>query len=415
MQTIMDLKEKSGKIYLPRLLYVGDVPVEATYYGSLYLYRLLKGYPSENLLIIETKRRTSDPQLRLPKIRYETVPGSWQWGGRFLQTHFTLFFWPTWKLLSTHWANACMKHLQGFHVEAILTVHEGSIWMSAVCLARRLGIPYHLVLNDDWLRRSKMTKWLRRHVEKQFGLIYRQASSRFCASPYMEETYRQRYRARGDVLYPFREDDALEYAAPPDLILRKSGPFTVAYGGSTFDGGYLEALKHLAEILFAHGGRLVLFGPFSREEAIRNGLGMSNVEYRGLVTSAEMIECFRNEADILFVPMSFDDAISDNMKAGFPSKLADYTAAGLPLLIYGPSYCSAVCWGKENAGIGEVVDRLDRHLLESAVVKLMNAAQYRYDLGLNALQIGKKYFSHSSAETLFFSRLNEKYFQDIED
>ena len=38
---------------LPRLLYLGDVPVEASYHGSALLYRLLQAYPAERLTIIE--------------------------------------------------------------------------------------------------------------------------------------------------------------------------------------------------------------------------------------------------------------------------------------------------------------------------------------------------------------------------
>ena len=45
-----------------------------------------------------------------------------------------------------------------------------------------------------------------------------------------------------------------------------------------------------------------------------------------------------------------------NMEMAFPSKLADCTATGLPLLIYGPAYCSAVTWARENPGVAEVVE-----------------------------------------------------------
>ena len=39
---------------LPRLLYVGDVPVEASYHGSALLHRLLVNYPPDRLSVIET-------------------------------------------------------------------------------------------------------------------------------------------------------------------------------------------------------------------------------------------------------------------------------------------------------------------------------------------------------------------------
>ena len=39
---------------LPRLLYLGDVPVEASYHGSALIYRLLQHYPVDRLMIIES-------------------------------------------------------------------------------------------------------------------------------------------------------------------------------------------------------------------------------------------------------------------------------------------------------------------------------------------------------------------------
>src|SRR5690349_7624428 len=39
---------------LPRLVYIGDVPIESTYHGSILLYRLFEAYPADKLLIIET-------------------------------------------------------------------------------------------------------------------------------------------------------------------------------------------------------------------------------------------------------------------------------------------------------------------------------------------------------------------------
>ena len=58
---------------LPNLLYVGDVPVEATYHGSALLYRLLEEYPPERLLIIETEPFVSTPEQRLNGVPYKKI------------------------------------------------------------------------------------------------------------------------------------------------------------------------------------------------------------------------------------------------------------------------------------------------------------------------------------------------------
>src|ERR1044072_3260362 len=63
----------------PRLIYVGDVPVEASYHGSALLHRLLSDYPAERLTIIETAP-PSEPKRRLVNANYKSYPiGKSRW------------------------------------------------------------------------------------------------------------------------------------------------------------------------------------------------------------------------------------------------------------------------------------------------------------------------------------------------
>src|SRR5262245_48018198 len=54
---------------VPRLCYVGEVPVECSYHGSALLWRLLENYPPKDLLIVEGIHRSSVAR-RLPGVRY---------------------------------------------------------------------------------------------------------------------------------------------------------------------------------------------------------------------------------------------------------------------------------------------------------------------------------------------------------
>ena len=68
----------------PRLLYIGDVPVEASYHGSALLHRLLSDYPPERLCIVES----ATPSLlsrRLSSVNYHSYPIAKQ---RWLNTRF---------------------------------------------------------------------------------------------------------------------------------------------------------------------------------------------------------------------------------------------------------------------------------------------------------------------------------------
>src|SRR5687768_11524044 len=55
----------------PRLLYVGDVPVEPTVAGAAVLYRLFDGYPPDRLVICQSNLAAVRlPDRRLPGVTY---------------------------------------------------------------------------------------------------------------------------------------------------------------------------------------------------------------------------------------------------------------------------------------------------------------------------------------------------------
>jgi hypothetical protein len=109
----------------------------------------------------------------------------------------------------------------------------------------------------------------------------------------------------------------------------------------------------------------------------------------------------RDEADALFVPMSFASEDRTNMELAFPSKLADCTAAGLPLIIYGPPYCSAVAWARENKELAEVVDTDKSTDLAQAVARLATDPARRLALAKRALRVGRQYFAHDAVQQVF--------------
>src|SRR5207249_9927911 len=94
--------------------------------------------------------------------------------------------------------------IKNFRPTAVLTVAFGYSWISAARFAAKHDLPLHLICHDDWPRHTKIVHWLKNCPDVVFGQIYQQAASRLCVSPYMCETYRERYGSIGTVLYPSR-------------------------------------------------------------------------------------------------------------------------------------------------------------------------------------------------------------------
>ncbi len=390
---------------LPRLLYIGDVPVESSYHGSALLYRLLQDYDPEKLRIIESNLLPSRPARRLAHVSYGSVSVGHT---RPLRTRFARCY-SSWLTLASRGRRRRIdRALAGFRPDAVLTVSHGFLWDSAAQFAVDHQLPLHLICHDDWPRFTNVFSFLKRHVDERLGEVYRQAVSRLCVSPFMCGAYLSRYGAMGKVLYPSLAADASQHPSPPERIRDETHSLTVAFGGTINSRAYVRSLRLLAENLAALGGRLLIFGPFTAVDARREGLDLANVEFRGLLSSPSLMERFRQEVDVLFVPMSFEEGDRPNMEISFPSKLTDYTAVGLPLLIYGPEYCSAVRWARDNPGVAEVVDQPGSALLGAAVRKLAHSPELRWRLGQSALTAGEKYFSHRSAMLTFQTELLQK-------
>ncbi|HKR21510.1 MAG TPA: glycosyltransferase, partial [Pyrinomonadaceae bacterium] len=328
----------------------------------------------------------------IPRVKYLSHPLD---QSRWLRTRFH----PYAVVWFSYWGSKNGVRIHDVEFDCIVTVAHGFGWLVAASLARERRLPLHLIVHDDWPRAAHVPPAFRGWFERRFASVYKQAQSRLCVSPAMEQAYRERYGESGDVLYPMRAASAPDLDAPPARLAQKNHPFTVAFAGTINSPGYIRALIALHDTLELLSGRLLIFGPLTPDQARASGLDLPNVSICGLLTSPELMQRFRDEVDVLFVPMSFADADRSNMEMSFPSKLTDYTAVGLPLLIYGPEYCSAVRWAKDNDGVAEVAENEEQ--LRESVARLANDPARRVKLGRQALLIGRKYFAHETVQSIF--------------
>jgi glycosyltransferase involved in cell wall biosynthesis len=383
---------------LPRLLFLADVPVESSYHGSALLYRLLQKYPPEQLCIVEAGIGASRPDRRLTGVRYHFCPPPLR---RLQTTRFAEWYAAVCLLAARKRAHAFWRLASEFQPAAVLTVTHGYSWITAAALAQSFNVPLHLICHDEWPTTVRTLKVLKRWKSRVFDKYYRAARTRSCVSPFMAERYRERYGVPGGVLYPSRASDAQRFTGPPERLRRNAETFTCAFAGTINSPGTTNGLTLLAASLRALDGRLLIFGPLDRAQAETSGLIAPNIELCGLLSSKDLVRELRKRADTLFVPMSFSPEDRANMEINFPSKLTEYTAVGLPILVFGPSYSSAVQWAKQNAGIAAIVDVKCSEALTAALNRIKTDPIYRIRLANTALNVGDTYFSYEATFQTF--------------
>lgn len=387
---------------LPRLLYVGDVPVESTIAGAAVLYRLFDGYPSDRIVICQSDlAAVRSPTRRLAGVQYhEFSLGS----TRLLHSRLAGYYSAVMLAQAPFRSTALAARLAGVP-DAVVTVAHGYSWLTAARLARTYAVPLHLIVHDDCLMTLNVAQPLRSFAESRFGHVYRTAAIRFCISAAMCDHYFRLYGVHGEVLYPSRARDARVSTSPSSRAATPGSPFTVAFAGS-LNVGHIPAVEALAKALDRLGARLEIYGPDPAPE-VRSRLTSPVVSFHSYLPSNELAERFRDRADALLMPMSFDAADARNMELCFPSKLADYTAMGVPILIVGPAYCSAVRWARENPGVAEVVTGIGVGELSSALTTLLSDAARRRSLAAEALRVGLTFFGHQPAQDRFMAAISK--------
>ena len=377
---------------------MGDVPVESSVHGSLILHRLLTGYPKDKLAVIECGDHSSLVERRIPKVGYHYLASPLR---RLHRTRFSRHA----RGLSCLWAcwrRDCARVLRAFRPEAILTVAHGPGWITAARLALREGLPLHMIVHDDPNALETVSDAMRSTVARWFASAYRQSATRLCVSKPMAESFQRRYGVEGIVLMPSRA--AKDSDLPTKTTASRAS--VVAYGGTINNPGYASALVAMASVQAERGGFLDLYGPIEATYLKQFGLEGAHVRYRGLMRPTEFIKAVNESADILYAPMSFAAEDAQNMRVAFPSKLADYTRAGIPMLVRAPEYAAVVEWTRENGGCAELVTEESTSLLSAAMSRLDEAA-HREVLARRAARAGRANFSADAAETRFFTALSQ--------
>ena len=387
---------------LPRLAYIGDVPVEASYHGSLLLHRLLERYPPTRLVILESAAAPSEASRRIPHVRYAELPSGLR---RLVNTRFHQVVSMWLSLRAGNRDRLVREALLEFEPEGILTVAHGHSWITAATYARRGDIPLHLIVHDDWPHMAGLgpsgTRWL----ERKFGAIYRGATSRLCVSAGMVEAFERDYGAGGTLLLPQRSATSPGFDEPPARLATPGDSLVFAFGGTINSHSCAQALRTLSKVLLPLGGRIFLYGPISVDAATKAGLLQKNIVLKGLVPPNDFVQRLRAEADVLFLPVSFDPKEESNTRLAFPSKLTEYTASGLPILIHAPQYASASLWAREHDGAAATVGSEAEEALRAEVCRLVGDTEYRLDLGRRALAAGSRCFSYESAMEIFVSSI----------
>lgn len=110
------------------------------------------------------------------------------------------------------------------------------------------------------------------------------------------------------------------------------------------------------------------------------------------------------EADAAFLPLSFEPDMRHIVETSFPAKMAEYLAAGVPVLVHAPSSSAVARYCREH-DCGLVVDEPNEASLRDALMRLSSDAALRERLSAKSFEAAKKNHDASRIATAFLDQM----------
>jgi glycosyltransferase involved in cell wall biosynthesis len=213
-------------------------------------------------------------------------------------------------------------------------------------------------INDDF---EPVLPWARTAALNHDAAFYRQAARRLCVSPEMAAYCQTRYGAPGDVLYPNRSPGLQPVASDPAHALRTAGCLTIGFAGN-LGYGYGRELCRLLPALRASGSRLIVYARPPGTDCSELVSATDCVDLRGFKPASEAWDGIQRDCDAVWLAYPVPAGEFERLyRHHFPSKLPEYLALGLPVIVSGPAYATGVRWALANnlAAIARVDPSVD--------------------------------------------------------
>ena len=330
----------------PRILLLSDEGPQTGSAGGLLLHRLLATHPPDRLLVIARQVPTvGEP---LPGVSYLPLVPPW---GRFERSRFNRLkrSLRAIGLVPPVPARRLDALVGSFQPEVVLCVMQhAACYDTAWSWARRRRLPLVVLVHDVNDQFEPVLPWARGAARRRDGAFYRYASRRLCVSPEMEALCRRRYGAAGSVLYPNRSPDLQPIPSDRTETLRRPGSFTVGFAGN-LGYGYGRELCRLLPALRRAGARLVVYSRPPGPDCAALATASDCVELRGFRPASEAWAGIQQDCDAVWLPYPVPAGeLAELYRHHFPSKLPEYLALGLPVIVTGPADATGVRWAEAH-------------------------------------------------------------------
>jgi glycosyltransferase involved in cell wall biosynthesis len=306
------------------LIFSSVVPNARGSGGELVLHRHLESSPEIRCELVRWQRFPSRLKLigKLKQLGFRSVSRSWE-------CLFPVF--PSRKMVD--------DLVHSFRPDVLLTVAHGWWHISARRVAREFDLPLVSFFQDWWPDFPEVPVAFRPRVERQFRRTYMESNAALCVSNEMRRELGE--RPNSFVIHPVPSSTTSQARTSAFKL-----PLRLVYFGNLQEYGP-QIENALRSLNGSDNVRLEVFGTSPFWSFGAQDYFQSRGLYHPFIPPNQLMEAVQSSEAVLVV-MSFDVALARRMITSFPSKLTEAMQLGLPVVVWGPEYSSAVQWARQG-------------------------------------------------------------------
>lgn len=291
--------------------------------------------------------------------------------------------------------------VERFRPHVVLTLAECGLSHIARKTARRHGLPL-VGLFLDWF---PVMKGHYGHaptepvLSRRFRELYAECDLAFCTSDGMQEVLGPHRNSH--VIYPMPG----RHRVPEKPWPSSSGKFRLVYVGSVQDSYGRMLCSLIEKIETTKELEIFVVGPNADWPAQILERAKANGIYLGFKPSDESAGIIAS-GDALLVVMSFESKHELFMRTSFTTKFLDYVTFGIPVILWGPDYCTPVQVARRNGG-AVIVNENNPEAIVSVCRRLAEDAPWRKQLSHEATRLHQTLFNPERLQAIFVDEIEK--------
>lgn len=304
------------------------------------------------------------------------------------------------------------KFIENFKPDILYTILGNLPYIRLVRkIHHEFKIPYVIHIMDDWpeisYQRGIFGPARREKMQQELKALLENAAGCFGICQSMCDTYETRYQRK---FLPFANVlDSASWQNKARKDWRAGIPFKIIYGGALISNSQAKSVGDVAKVIpelrkIGLDIEFEIYAPWYAANHYREELER-NAGVKVFDAPEKMdIESLFTGADLLLLPVNFDEESVKYIRYSMPTKVPAYMFSGTPTLAYGPSEVASMQYAREWA---HVVTKEDKTELKKAISHLAGSEQLREKLAKRALQLAQNRHDRATVSKTFHKSLIE--------